>query len=83
MKKAKCEEDTYTKMMLSHPVSYAILVQSMTPFSLADLVNKLIAAEVRKNDLAYIDVATALFAGKATGRSRKEDLWPGDPHDGA
>ncbi|POM70436.1 Integrase catalytic core protein [Phytophthora palmivora] len=71
MRNANCgpsEEDVCATMLRSLPASYESLVQafrmSMTTFSLADLVSKLIAEEVRQKDSTHIEVATALIANK-------------------
>ncbi|POM59271.1 LOW QUALITY PROTEIN: Copia protein (GagintPol protein) [Phytophthora palmivora] len=72
MRNANCgpnEEDVCATMLRSLPANYESLVQafrmSMTTFSLADLVSKLIA---ESKDSIHIEDATALIASKGTGK---------------
>uniref|UniRef100_A0AAV1UN22 GAG-pre-integrase domain-containing protein n=1 Tax=Peronospora matthiolae TaxID=2874970 RepID=A0AAV1UN22_9STRA len=68
------EEDKCATMLRSLPASYESLVQafcmSVTTFSFTDLVNKIIAEEVRKKDSSRIEEATALHIGKRIDKSR-------------
>ncbi|KAE9016351.1 Retrovirus-related Pol polyprotein from transposon TNT 1-94 [Phytophthora fragariae] len=77
MRNANCgpnEEDVCATMLRSLPASYESLVQafrmSTTTFSLADLVSKLIAEEVRQKDSTHIEEVTALLAGKGNGKQQ-------------
>ena len=62
------EEDVCTVMLRSLPPSCESLVQpfrmSVTSFSFSNLVSKLISEEVRQNEAARIEEATALYTGK-------------------
>ena len=78
MKSASCEpseEDVCAVMLRSLPPSYETLVQAfrmaVTSFKFSDLVSKLIAEEVRQSDSTRIEDATALYAGKKSGKQ-----WP-------
>ena len=71
MRGANCapsEEDVCATMLRSLPVSYESLVQafrmSVTQFSFSDLVSKLIAEEVRKNESSRMEEETTLHVGK-------------------
>lgn len=68
------EEDVCATLLRSLPASYESLIQafrmSVTQFSFKDLVSKLIAEEVRKNDSAHIQDETALHAGKRQVKSK-------------
>uniref|UniRef100_A0AAV1TIP8 Polyprotein n=1 Tax=Peronospora matthiolae TaxID=2874970 RepID=A0AAV1TIP8_9STRA len=75
MKRANCgpsEEDVCAVLLRSLPSSFESLVQafrmSVASFSFSDLVSKLIAEEVRQNEGARVEDATALYAGKRKGK---------------
>uniref|UniRef100_A0AAV1UGU1 Retrovirus-related Pol polyprotein from transposon TNT 1-94-like beta-barrel domain-containing protein n=1 Tax=Peronospora matthiolae TaxID=2874970 RepID=A0AAV1UGU1_9STRA len=75
LKRANCgpsEEDVCAVLLRSLPSSFESLVQafrmSVASFSFSDLVSKLIAEEVRQNDAARVEDATALYAGKRKGK---------------
>uniref|UniRef100_A0AAV1V0R9 CCHC-type domain-containing protein n=1 Tax=Peronospora matthiolae TaxID=2874970 RepID=A0AAV1V0R9_9STRA len=75
MKRANCgpsEEDVCAVLLRSLPASFESLVQafrmSVASFSFSDLVSKLIAEEVRQNEAARVEDATALYAGKRKGK---------------
>uniref|UniRef100_A0AAV1VJU0 CCHC-type domain-containing protein n=1 Tax=Peronospora matthiolae TaxID=2874970 RepID=A0AAV1VJU0_9STRA len=75
MKRANCgpsEEDVCAVLLRSLPSSFESLVQafrmSVASFSFSDLVSKLIAEEVRQNEAARVEDATALYAGKRKGK---------------
>uniref|UniRef100_H3H3G5 CCHC-type domain-containing protein n=1 Tax=Phytophthora ramorum TaxID=164328 RepID=H3H3G5_PHYRM len=83
MKNAGCEpteEDVCATMLRSLPSSYEALVQafrmSVSEFKLADLVSKLIAEEVRQKDSNRIEEATALLAGKGSGKQQQKKKNP-------
>ena len=78
MKSASCEpseEDVCAVMLRSLTPSYETLVQAfrmaVTSFKFSDLVSKLIVEEVRQSDSTRIEDATALYAGKKSGKQ-----WP-------
>ena len=77
MNGAECgpsEEDVCATLLRSLPASYESLVQafrmSVTEFSFKDLVSKLIAEEVRKQDSCRIEEATALHVGKGRAKNK-------------
>uniref|UniRef100_H3H7C1 CCHC-type domain-containing protein n=1 Tax=Phytophthora ramorum TaxID=164328 RepID=H3H7C1_PHYRM len=79
MKSAGCEpsdEDVCATLLRSLPASYESLVQafrmSMTELKLTDLVDKLIAEEVRQKDSTRIEEATALLANKGYAKDTKK-----------
>uniref|UniRef100_A0AAV1TIE3 CCHC-type domain-containing protein n=1 Tax=Peronospora matthiolae TaxID=2874970 RepID=A0AAV1TIE3_9STRA len=72
------EEDVCAVLLRSLPSSFESLVQafrmSVASFSFSDLVSKLIAEEVRQNEAARVEDATALYAGKRKGKQYPKKL---------